>query len=357
MPASQSAKKRGLLERLDNDFVLCAEGYLFELERRGRLQAGSFVPEVALEHPESLLELHREFIAAGSDVVEAFTYNAHREKMRIMGKEHLLEPLNRAALEIAKKAASEAQGEQPLVAGNVSNTNIFNPDDPASTKEVRAMFEEMCAWAVDAGVDYIIGETFYFHQEAAIALEVIRATGLPAVITHGLFAEGVLHDGYSVEDSCARLADMGADVVGMNCFRGPGTMLPHLKKIAEKIPGRKAALPVPYRTTEQEPTFFHLSDQGCPHCRLPYETTFPTALEPMYCTRYEMADFARQAHDLGYRYLGVCCGCAPIHIRSMAEELGRTTPASKYSPDMSKQFLFGDDPGLSKNVTNIKDKA
>src|SRR5215472_631598 len=68
--------------------VICAEGYLFELERRGYLQAGAFVPEVVLDHPEAVLQLHRDFVHAGSDVVEALTYHAHREKLRIVGKEH-----------------------------------------------------------------------------------------------------------------------------------------------------------------------------------------------------------------------------------------------------------------------------
>src|SRR5579864_1992945 len=95
-----------LLDRLAQGPVICAEGYLFEFERRGYLQAGAFVPEVVLEHPGLVADLHREFVHAGSDVVEAFTYYAHREKMRIIGKEHLLEQINRQALEIAKGVAA-----------------------------------------------------------------------------------------------------------------------------------------------------------------------------------------------------------------------------------------------------------
>src|SRR5699024_4993965 len=64
-----------LTERLDAGPVVCAEGFLFELERRGYLTAGEFVPEVALEHPEALRTLHVDFQRAGSDIVEAFTYN------------------------------------------------------------------------------------------------------------------------------------------------------------------------------------------------------------------------------------------------------------------------------------------
>jgi S-methylmethionine-dependent homocysteine/selenocysteine methylase len=88
-------RKEGLLDRLEAGPVICAEGYLFEFERRGYLQAGAYVPEVVLEHPELVAQLHREFVHAGSDVVEAFTYYAHREKLRLIGKEEVLEPMNR----------------------------------------------------------------------------------------------------------------------------------------------------------------------------------------------------------------------------------------------------------------------
>ena len=81
-----------LKERLDKGPVICAEGFLFEIERRGYMSSGEFVPMVSLDHPEVLENLHREFQHAGSDVVEAFTYNGHREKMRVIGKEELLEP-------------------------------------------------------------------------------------------------------------------------------------------------------------------------------------------------------------------------------------------------------------------------
>src|SRR5699024_11364064 len=99
-----------LTDRLDAGPVICAEGFLFELERRGYLTAGEFVPEVALEHPEALRTLHLDFQRAGSDIVEAFTYNGHREKMRVIGREDLLEPLNRSALRIAREIADGVPG-------------------------------------------------------------------------------------------------------------------------------------------------------------------------------------------------------------------------------------------------------
>jgi betaine-homocysteine S-methyltransferase len=139
MPASKN-----LLERLAAGPVICAEGYVFELERRGYLQAGAFVPEVVIEHPEALIQLHRDFVHAGSDIVEACTYYAHREKLRIIGREGDLERINKTALQIAKKIADETG---TMFAGDICNTNAYDPNAPDSHKVVRAMFEEQVQWA------------------------------------------------------------------------------------------------------------------------------------------------------------------------------------------------------------------
>jgi betaine-homocysteine S-methyltransferase len=330
-----------LLERLAQGPVICAEGYLFEFERRGYLQAGAFVPEVVLEHPELVAQLHREFVHAGSDVVEAFTYYAHREKLRIIGKEGALEEINRQALRIAADVADEADA---LLAGDICNTNVYDPGDPASAAVVRAMFEEQVAWAVEAGADFIIGETFSWAEEALIALDVIKETGLPAVITLAVHRAPETREGWTPEDACRRIEDAGAAVVGLNCIRGPRTMLPLIERVRAACEGHVAALPVPYRTTAEQPSFQSLMDDDC-DC-IPGDHPFPTALDPFTCNRYELGQFAAAASELGVTYLGVCCGAAPHHIRSVAEALGRTPPASRYSADMSRHAFLGSDTSL-----------
>src|SRR5579859_2057709 len=109
MTEGRRDENRGLIERLDAGPVICAEGYLFELERRGYVKAGPFVPEVVLEAPEAVAALHREFVAAG--------------------REDDLERLNRAALAIAAGVAAESG---TLLAGNVSNTHLSETDDAAT---------------------------------------------------------------------------------------------------------------------------------------------------------------------------------------------------------------------------------
>lgn len=328
-----------LLSRLADGPLLCAEGYLFELERRGYLQAGAFVPEVVLEHPEVVAGLHRDFVRAGSDVVEAFTYYAHREKLRLIGREDDLERMNRQALAIAAEVARETG---TLLAGDVCNTNVYTGSGDGV--RVRAMFEEQVAWAVEAGADFVIGETFQFAGEALAALEIIRDAGLPAVITLAIHQQLETREGWTPAEACRRLADAGAAVVGLNCIRGPQTMLPLLGSIVDAVDVPVAALPVPYRTHAGEPTFQSLTDpEGV---EVPDGRPFPTALDARLCTRHDIAAFTRSALDVGVRYLGLCCGAAPHHIRAMAETMGRRPQASRYSADMSKHAYLGSDTSL-----------
>jgi glycine/D-amino acid oxidase-like deaminating enzyme len=70
------------------------------------------------------------------------------------------------------------------------------------------------------------------------------------------------------------------------------------------------------------------------------DRAFPIALDPFGCTRFEMADFADQARNLGVDYVGICCGAGPHHVRAMAEALGREVPAGKYSPSMDLHPMF-----------------
>src|SRR6266487_122273 len=275
MPARSS---RGLLERLKTDVVVGAEGYVFELERRGYIKAGPYVPEVVLDFPDALRELHREFLRAGADVMVALTYYAHRQKLKTVGRENDLEALNRQAVRLANEVAREGDA---LVAGDICNTWAYDPKDKeASSKVVRRMYEEQLSWAVEEGIDFVIAETNDYLGEALIALEVIKQLQLPAMIT---------------------LA---------------------------------TAQQVPYKTNPLAPTFESLRTQNG-------EQAFPIMLEPFLCTRFEMAAFARQAHTLGVNYIGVCCGGAPHYVRAMAEALGRTVPASKYSPAMELHPMLG----------------
>jgi betaine-homocysteine S-methyltransferase len=153
------------------------------------------------------------------------------------------------------------------------------------------------------------------------------------------------------------LEQRGADVVGMNCFRGPDTMMPYLREAREVLKCHMAALPLPFRTTDEHPTFFNLPDEhGCT-CPAPHGRTFPTALDPLYCNRYEIHEFGKEAAALGINYLGVCCGATPMHIREVAEAAGLTVPASKYREKMENHFMYGTNERTAKHMQDYGDNA
>jgi len=215
----------------------------------------------------------------------------------------------------------------------------------------------MVDWAVDEGADILIGETFYYAEEAHTALKVMKETGLPTVITIAPYGQSFLRDEVSIIDTCKELEQRGGDVVGMNCHRGPNTMLPYLKEIRRELKCHVAGLPIAYRTTENYPTFFNLPDNNGCICSSPHETTFPTALDPMQCNRYEIGQFAKEAYDLGVNYLGVCCGANPMLIRELAEAVGLTVPASKYRENLENHYMYGKNKRLLKHIKDYRRKA
>ena len=346
--------KKDLIKRLNDGPVLCAEGYLFAMERRGYLSAGAFVPEVVLEHPEVLSQLHREFIRAGSEVVQAFTYYGHREKLRLIGKEELLEPLQKNALQIAKDSRDEFKDLDLLVCGDVANTNIYNPDDKKSHSECQKMYEEQVAWAKEAGVDFIVAETINWTEEMKIALKAIKDSGLIAVTNFSIKKGDKTREGHTPGDACKIMEDLGADVVGLNCYRGPKMTMKLLPEIRKKVSCHVAALPVPYRTTEEQPGFLNQTDHGC-DC-IPGGNAFPVALDNLYCNRFEMAEFAKDCVKEKINFIGICCGAEPHHVREMSVALGRKPISYKYYPDMSRHWLHGKDKSFLELNTKMKDK-
>ncbi|HUK26005.1 MAG TPA: homocysteine S-methyltransferase family protein [Terriglobales bacterium] len=299
-------KKKGILERLQEGPVLGDGGYLLELEKRGWVRAGPFTPEVALNNPEALRELHREFREAGSEVLQALTFYASRDKLATVGLEDQLEELNRAAVRIAREVA----GDRCLVAGNLSLTWMYEPGSPSAADRVRRTFDEQLAVQVEEGVDFIIGETFSWVGEALLAVERARKTGLPVMVTICLENREDTLEGMSMGDAAKALADAGADIVGMNCLRPPEHTLSYMEQMRKAVSGYLACQPVAYHTPKSTPDFSSLPE-------------FPLGLDPLQLTRKEMAEYARGAREIGVNYIGACCGAVAIHIREMAQVLGK----------------------------------
>jgi betaine-homocysteine S-methyltransferase len=128
---------------------------------------------------------------------------------------------------------------------------------------------------------------------------------------------------------------MGADIVGINCFRDPDRILPLAARLRDSVSCFVATQPVAYRCSEDKP-YFQIQ-------KFADTIAFPLQLDPFTLTRLEMADYAIRAKKMGINYIGGCCGAGPHHIRAMAEALGRTVPNSRYSPRLDLHTIIGDD--------------
>jgi betaine-homocysteine S-methyltransferase len=303
----------GILERLSQGVVLGDGGYLLELERRGYVQAGPFVPEVSITCPEALAGLHREFVDAGVDVVQTLTFYASEDKLATVGLEGRVDDINREATRIARRVSGKA-GRDVLVAGNLSCAWAYQPDDPESHRRTRELFDRQLAVLTEEGVDFIVAETFNWTGEAMIAAEAIKATGLPAMVTMGLDNDPNSFEGFSPGEQAKRLADAGVEIVGTNCFRSPEHMLPLMEEMRAAVPDTvyMAAQPVAFHGTHERPNFVSLPE-------------FPYELERIALPRATMGDFAVRARDLGYDYIGSCCGSVAAHVREMARALGKAS--------------------------------
>ncbi len=321
-----------IIERLRKDVVLGDGGAIFELERRGYVSAGPFTPEVSVQDPEALLQLQKDFARAGAQVIQALTYYAHEEKLKDVGKEGALAEINTAAVRIAAEAARDYGC---LVAGNLANTWVYDPKDPGSFIETRRQFDRQIEYQNGPDIDFFIAETIEYLGEAKIALEAIRETGKPAMITLGFKSRDRTLDGVGLEEAFKELEDAGADIVGLNCFRDPGRMLPLAARVRSAVSCPVATQPVAYRCTDERPYFQIQKLDGNP--------AFPLRLDPFTLTRLEMADYAAKAKKMGINYIGGCCGTGPHHIRAMAEALGRTVPNSRYSPQLALHTIIGDE--------------
>jgi len=166
---------------------------------------------------------------------------------------------------------------------------------------------------VENDLDFLLCEYFEHVEEMEWAIEVCKTYGKPVAASMCIGPEGDMH-GVSAGDCAVRMAKAGADIVGVNCHFDPFVSLEAMRRMKAGLDaaGLKPHLmiqPLGYKTPDA-------SKQG--FIDLP---EFPFALEPRVCTRWDIQRYAREAYELGIRYIGGCCGFEPYHIRAIAEEL------------------------------------
>jgi methionine synthase I (cobalamin-dependent)/5,10-methylenetetrahydrofolate reductase len=254
--------------------------------------------ELNLSQPEIIERVHREYYDAGARFIETNTYSANRERLSKYGLEADVEQINRAGVEIARRAV----GNDAYVIGSVGSIRAGKRKN-IRTLQVEADFSEQIEVLTGSSVDGILLETFYDLDEILLALQITRKfSDLPVICQLAMEDVGRTSDGFPVSEAFKQLIAAGADVVGFNCRTGPNGIMRVLEKTS--IPPQ---FPISVFPNAGIPDYI----DG----RYLYVST------PAY-----FAESALRFANLGARVIGGCCGTTPAHIQAIAEALHQYVP-------------------------------
>jgi homocysteine S-methyltransferase len=262
-----------------------------QLYERGYFITRSF-DEANLARPDLVLDIHRDYAAAGARILETNTFGANAECLKRYGAQDKVRAINRAGVRLAREAA----GDEAWVAGSIGPTGLMvGALSEERRASLRGLFLEQIAALLEEGVDLLVLETFYSLEEIEQALLAARAVHPGPIVAQVAFSEERgLVDGLPPLEVARRLRDAGADVVGANCAEGPA----YLFEVG------RAMVPCGAPVSVQP-------NAGRPR-RLDERTLYMTT--PEYFGVY-----ARRMFQAGVRLVGGCCGTGPEHIRPVAD--------------------------------------
>ena len=244
-----------------------------------------------LEHRQALIDLQRAYVAAGSQVVYAPTFQANRVSMPEADIPSLIPSL--------VAVSREAVGGQVLVAGDVSTTGRMAPLGPVTYDELVECYMEAITALKLAGVDYIAAETLMTVEEATAILDAANAvTDLPVVMSMTIEADGGLLFGGNIFEACEQLEAMGAAAVGINCAVGPDQLTSIIRTLRERV-----TVPIIAKPNAGMP---EINEHG----------VAVYSMGPEVFGQHMVA-----LRDAGASLLGGCCGTSPDYIRAMCQSL------------------------------------
>lgn len=249
------------------------------------------------ENPEILIALQKEYIAAGSQVIYAPTFQANRIAF---AERHIDADVRETILALVSLSRQAAADSGILIAGDVGTCG--KPLAPVGTMTYEAMFEcyqEAISALAEAGVDYIAAETLLSAEEALVILDAAASVcDLPVVCSLTIEADGGLLFGGTIFDAAADIEAMGAAAVGCNCSVGPDQLVSIIEMLHKRL-----SIPVIAK----------------PNAGMPEITADGRAVYNMSAD-----DFAQHMctlHRAGASLIGGCCGTTPDYIRAICAAL------------------------------------
>ncbi|MEQ5998111.1 bifunctional homocysteine S-methyltransferase/methylenetetrahydrofolate reductase [Bacillus velezensis] len=256
--------------------------------------------ELNVSKPEEIKRIHKAYVEAGADIIQTNTYGANFIKLSRYGLEDETKKINQEAVRIARASSDGA-----YVLGTMGGIRTFNKN-AYSLEEIKRSFREQLYLLLHEEPDGLLLETYYDLEEAREVLKIARKeTELPIMLNVSMHEQGVLQDGTPLREALRSIADLGADIAGINCRLGPYHMI-------------EALTEVPIFRDAYLSVYPNSSLPSLEEGRLVYDT------DDAY-----FRESAVQFRTQGARIIGGCCGTTPNHIRAMAEAVRGLSPVTE----------------------------
>lgn len=279
---------------------LTADGAIGSLLYERGVFANRNFEEVNLAQPELVKKVHRDYLAAGADIIETNTYGANRLRLSRSSLTAQTARINRAGVALAREVA----GNDAYVAGSIGPSGLTAGELRRGEKDVRSAFAEQAYLLSQEGADLICIETFGNVSELRMAVEAARGqTSLPIIAQIAVTDDGTISDGTAPEDLAREMMQWGASIVGANC-NGPDLVF----EIVEKMVAT-----------------------GIPICAMP-NAGRPRKIEDRliyFATPENFGVYARRMFKAGVKIVGGCCGTNPEHVTRIASAARMVVPRSE----------------------------
>ena len=291
---------------LDSDRAYIFDGAMGTMLYSKGIYINRSYDELNLVAADLVREVHSEYVRAGADIIETNTFGANANKLQPYGLEASMREINIKAARIAREAA----GHRALVAGAVGPLGIrIEPYGPTSFDEAKQMFSDQISALLEGGVDLFVLETFSDLSEIHQAIKAVRELcDLPIVAQVTIQMDGNMLFGATPEVFTPKLAEWGANVIGLNCGVGPAIVLTAIEKM-RALTDRK------------------LSAQ--PNAGLPRDVG---GRQIYMCSPEYMAEYSRRIIQAGANFVGGCCGSTPAHIKMIADAIRQFHPRTQHVP-------------------------
>jgi 5-methyltetrahydrofolate--homocysteine methyltransferase len=287
--------KSDFLARLAEGEVLVADGATgTNLQKRG-LPVGAAAELWVLENPSAVLDLGKDFVAAGSQVLLTCTFGATRLRLEASGLGDQFDFINRQAVDLARQAIGQ---QAVFLAGSIGPLgHMLEPFGDVAVDDAEKTFEDQAQVLVDAGVDLIVVETQFDINEAQAAVRAVRKVSrdLPLVCSFSYDRGKRTMMGVSPAAMAEAMAGLDVDVFGINCGRSLAENLDNLQQL---------------RSVTDKPLWFK-PNAGMPEMDNDGKPTYSVSPQ-------EMGALVPHWLEAGAQVVGGCCGTSPEHLAEIA---------------------------------------